>query len=509
MRKATTLPTTLLLLRRRPTLLLFLLFCTFLLSLILLLPSSPSPNSHHLILSSLSAASAAITKSASIIPSSSAAAPNCIAHLSLSSRRLAAASAAATRLRLLDARHFAGAALQYQYDCSNALSHLKSTPPIAAALSSLASLSSLTSVSLALISALLRFGPDHPVLQSPPQTERDGFWEKVATARPSADSDLVAAFPPHLSPNLTVCKIGSCDFRAIQDAIFAAPNYGLSHFVIYIKAGVYQENVVIPFEKTGIVFLGAGPGATVITAARHAQMPGLTTFDTPTVAVLGDGFRAKGITFENAAGAGAHQAVAFRSDSDRSFLESVEFRGHQDTLYARSMRQLYRDCRISGTVDFVFGNAAAVFERCILEVVPRLENPEKGERNAITAHGRIDPGQATGFVFRNCSVTGSAEYLALYQKKPAVHRVYLGRPWKMYARTVLVGCYLGEVVRPEGWLPWRGEFALRTLFYGEYGSRGPGANATARVEWSSQIPEEHLPKYSVENFIQGDEWAAF
>ncbi|XP_020082353.1 probable pectinesterase/pectinesterase inhibitor 51 [Ananas comosus] len=249
-------------------------------------------------------------------------------------------------------------------------------------------------------------------------------------------------------------------------------------------------------------------GATVVTGARHAQMPGLTTYDTATVAVLADGFRARGLTFENAAGPGAHQAVAFRSDSDMSVLEHVEFRGHQDTLYARSLRQLYSHCRISGTVDFIFGNAAAVFDSCLIEVVPRLENPEKGERNAVTAHGRTDPSQPTGFVFYNCTVTGSAEYLELYRKKPRVHRVYLGRPWKEYSRTVFVRCYFGEVVRPEGWLPWRGDFALKTLFYGEYGSLGPGANASARVEWSSQIEEEHLGVYSPENFIQGDEWVA-
>lgn len=70
-------------------------------------------------------------------------------------------------------------------------------------------------------------------------------------------------------------------------------------------------------------------------------------------------------------------------------------------------------------------------------------------------------------------------------------------------------CYFGEVVRPEGWLPWRGDFALKTLFYGEYGSWGPGANASARVEWSSQIEEKHLVVYSPENFIQRDEWVAF
>lgn len=222
--------------------------------------------------------------------------------------------------------------------------------------------------------------------------------------------------------------------------------------------------------------------------------------------VAGDGFMARDLTFENTAGPDAHQAVAFRSDSDLSTLDSVEFLGHQDTLYAHSLRQFYSRCRIAGTVDFVFGNSAAVFRGCLLLVLPRQLNPEKGESDTVTAHGRTDPAQPTGFVFDRCAVTGSDDYLALFRSKPAVHRVYLGRPWKEYSRTVFLNCHLSEVVRPEGWMPWDGDFALATLYYGELGNSGEGANATGRVAWSSRIPAEHLGAYSVENFIQGNQW---
>ena len=215
---------------------------------------------------------------------------------------------------------------------------------------------------------------------------------------------------------------------------------------------------------------------------------------------------AKGLTIENTAGPDAHQAVAFRSDSDLSVLVEVELAGHQDTLYARSLRQFFTSCRIAGTVDFIFGNAAAVFQDCEILVRPRQVSPEKGETNAVTAHGRTDPGQATGFVFNGCVVNGTAEYMALYSKKPAAHRNYLGRPWKEYSRTVFIRCFLEKLVRPEGWLPWTGDFALKTLFYGELESSGPGADPTGRVPWSSQISSEHGDIYSPQIFIQGDEW---
>lgn len=266
---------------------------------------------------------------------------------------------------------------------------------------------------------------------------------------------------------------------------------------------------MVPYEKTNILLLGEGMGATVITASRSVGIDGLGTYETATVAVIGDGFRARDITFENSAGAGAHQAVAFRSDSDRSVLENVEFRGHQDTLYARTMRQFYRRCHIVGTVDFIFGNAAAVFEECVIKTIPRAEGVRKSARNVVAANGRIDPGQTTGFVFWNCTVDGNKEFVELFRTKPQSYRLYLGRPWKEYSRTLYVSCYLGTIIKPEGWLPWRGDFAVRTLYYGEFDSRGPGANRTARVEWSNQTPEHHVSLFSVENFIQGHQWIAY
>ncbi|KAL5213986.1 hypothetical protein ABZP36_003138 [Zizania latifolia] len=402
----------------------------------------------------------------------------CADHLSLSLHRLRAALSSLEFGDLPAALHLASASLQCQYDCS----HLLSLPAFPSHSLTSRFLSSLTPQPL------------------------------TAGTKPFTSS-AAAAFPANIRSDVTVCKASAttkpCNYSTVQGAIDAAPNYTAGHFVITVAAGIYKENVIIPYEKTNILLVGEGMGATVITASRSVGIDRLGTYDTATVAAIGDGFRARNITFENGAGAGAHQAVSFRSDSDRSVLENVEFRGHQDTLYARTMRQLYHQCRIVGTVDFIFGNAAAVFEECVIETVPRAEGARKSARNVVTANGRIDPGQTTGFVFWNCMVDGNKEFVALFQEKPQSYRLYLGRPWKEYAVTVYARCYLGKVVRPEGWLPWRGEFALRTLYYGEFDSQGPGANHTERVQWSSQTPEQLVGVYTVENFIQGHEWIAY
>lgn len=215
---------------------------------------------------------------------------------------------------------------------------------------------------------------------------------------------------------------------------------------------------------------------------------------------------ATNLTMENKAGPGANQAVAFRSDSDLSVIEDCEFLGFQDTIYVHSLRQYYRSCRIEGTVDFIFGNSAAFFDHC--KILFRSQNlaPDQVENNAIAAHGRRDPAQSTGFVFRNCLINGSDHHVAQYKAKPQVHKNFLGRPWKEYSRTVFVNCTLEELVSPDGWMPWTGDFALKTLYYGEFKNKGPGSNPTRRVPWSSQIPAQHVGAYSVHNFIQGDRW---
>lgn len=215
---------------------------------------------------------------------------------------------------------------------------------------------------------------------------------------------------------------------------------------------------------------------------------------------------ASGLTIQNTAGPNAHQAVAFRSDSDLSIIHNCEFIGNQDTLYAHSLRQFYNSCRILGNVDFIFGNSASIFLNCHILVRPRQLNPRLGDDNPITAHGRTDPAQSTGFVFQNCLVNGTEEFMSLYYANPKVHRTFLGRPWKEYSRTIFIHCDLEALVSSSGWMPWSGDFGLKTLYYGEFENFGIGSNSSERVRWSNQIPAEYVFSYSVQNFIQGNEW---
>ncbi|XP_075482822.1 putative pectinesterase/pectinesterase inhibitor 51 [Primulina tabacum] len=434
------------------------------------------------------------------------AAKTCLELLRYSEYRINLAGGALPLGKIKDARAWMSAALVYHYDCWSALKYVNDTSLVGSTIAFFnSSLILSTGNALGMMVNYDVFG-DKIGSWAPPKTERDGFWE------PGSDSsgpEVAGAVLSELKADVTVCKdSGACDYNSVQDAVNAAPDSAGSdkRFVIWIKSGVYEETVRVPLEKKNVVFLGDGMDKTVITGSMNVGQPGVSTYNSATVGVVGDGFMATGLSIQNTAGPDAHQAVAFRSDSDLSILENCEFVGNQDTLYAHSLRQFYKSCRIQGNIDFIFGNSASVFQNCSILVAPRQLSPEKGENNAVTAHGRIDPAQSTGFVFQNCLINGTDTYMALYYSKPSVHKNFLGRPWKEYSRTVFIRCTLESLITPDGWMPWSGDFALKTLYYGEISNSGLGSDTSKRVSWSSLIPAEHVDSYSVQNFIQGDHW---
>ncbi|KAK4774892.1 hypothetical protein SAY86_009827 [Trapa natans] len=300
--------------------------------------------------------------------------------------------------------------------------------------------------------------------------------------------------------DVVVAQDGTGDFTSVQDAVMAAPNESTDRFVIYIKKGIYKENVEIKKKKWNIMMMGDGMDVTVISSDRNFK-GGWTTFRSATFAVSGRGFIAMDMTFENTAGPENHQAVALRSDSDLSVFYRCSMKGYQDTLYTHTMRQFYRDCWISGTIDFIFGDGAVVFQNC--HILAKKGLPQ--QKNTITAQGRKDPYQSTGFSFQFCNVTADSDLLPHLNST----MTYLGRPWKPYSRTIFMQSYLGSVLRPEGWLEWNGNYALDTLFYAEYMNYGPGSGLGGRIKWAGfhvLSSSAQAVNYTVSRFIEGNSW---
>ncbi|KAF5937334.1 hypothetical protein HYC85_024840 [Camellia sinensis] len=239
------------------------------------------------------------------------------------------------------------------------------------------------------------------------------------------DRRLLQAAVNQTRYNLVVAKDGSGNFTTIGEAVAAAPNSSETRFVIYVKGGAYYENVEVERKKTKLMLVGDGIGKTLVKDNRMLLMGG------PLSAVVGNGFIAKGITFENYAGPSKHQAVAFRSGSDFSAFFQCSFIGYQDTLYVHSLRQFYRDCDIYGT-------------NCNLYA----RKPDDTQKNIITAQGRDDPFQTTGISIISCKIAAALDLIPVQSS----FKTYLGRPWKQYSRTVYLLSNIGDLVDPAGWL---------------------------------------------------------
>ncbi|MCE7054382.1 pectinesterase family protein [Algoriphagus sp. AGSA1] len=292
--------------------------------------------------------------------------------------------------------------------------------------------------------------------------------------------------------DFVVASDGSGDFKTIQEAFDAVPDFRKNETRIQLKPGVYKEKLVLAASKTNVSLIGEDAETTLVTHDDFAQKKNkfgeeMGTTGSTSFFVFGDGFYAKNITFENSAGP-VGQAVAVRVDGDKVIFEQCRFLGFQDTLYPHGdrSRQYYKDCYIEGTVDFIFGWSTAVFENC--------EIFSKKGGSYVTA-ASTEEATEFGFVFINCKLTGEGENGS----------AYLGRPWRDYAKTVFINTEMGSHIKPEGWHNWSKPHAEQTAFYAEYGSTGPGAKAAERVSWSHQLTEDEAEIYTVKAVLAGED----
>ncbi|XVF86990.1 hypothetical protein PTKIN_Ptkin18bG0084700 [Pterospermum kingtungense] len=349
-----------------------------------------------------------------------------------------------------------------------------------------------TSNSLAIVTKILGLLPDIPIhrrLLGFHQTDSEfPGWVSPTERR------LLQESKP--TPNVVVAQDGSGDFETIKEAVNLVGKKNQSRFVIYVKQGKYVENVILDKNKWNVMIYGDGKDKTIISGSLN-NVDGTRTFDSATFAVAGRGFIAKDIGFVNLAGAEKHQAVAMRSGSDCSVFYSCAFDAYQDTLYAHSNRQFYRECDILGTIDFIFGNAAVVFQSCNIQ--PR--QPLPNQFNTITAQGKSDRNQNSGISIQKCSITAYGNLTA---------NTYLGRPWKAYSTTVIMQSDIGAFLNPVGWKEWVDKVdPPNTIFYAEYRNSGPGSTVDQRVKWAGYRPalsEDDAGKFTVGAFIKGDEW---
>ncbi len=293
----------------------------------------------------------------------------------------------------------------------------------------------------------------------------------------------------------TVAKDGSGDYKYIQDAIDAMRVYPLQPITLYLKNGIYNEKIELPANNTDVRFIGESVEKTIINFNDYSGRGKLTTFTSYTAKISGNRFRAENISFVNSAGR-VGQAVALYVDADKAVFKNCRFIGDQDTIFAagETSGQLFVDCYIEGTTDFIFGPATTLFQNCTI----------KAKSNSFITAANTTEGKLYGFVFKDCRVIVDT----------GVTKVYLGRPWRSWSKTVFINCELPKEIATEGWNNWGNPANEATVFYAEYQSSGPGAAPGRRVPWSKQLSPADASKYepakifSVANFagLSPDSW---
>lgn len=306
--------------------------------------------------------------------------------------------------------------------------------------------------------------------------------------------------------------------HALQHAIDSLPDDG-SPATIVLAPGVYHEKVELRRDNT--ILQGAGADQTRITwadAANHPHPDGLNigTFRSYTLLVLADHCSLRSLTVENAAGPRQEvgQCVALFADGDFFSCEDCTLLSHQDTLFTaplppkealkngflgptqllprKPQRHTYRHCRIEGDVDFIYGGAAAWFEDCDVVNVNGYTDGRPAGGYATAAS--TPEGQKYGYVFHNCRFTAG--------ENVGDATIYLGRPWREFAKTVLLECWIGSHIKPEGWNDWSKAQFPTTGYYGEYACTGPGSDTSGRVPYAHQITDEEAAAITYEDFMQ-------
>lgn len=298
---------------------------------------------------------------------------------------------------------------------------------------------------------------------------------------------------------IVVAKDGSGDFLTIQEAIKEVETKQIEKAVILIKKGVYEERLEIRVPY--LTFVGEDAIETEITGKVGAfdldsYGEKMGTFRTYTVLVDAHHVVMKNLTISNRAGIGvkAGQAIALYADGDA--LEFIDCRllGRQDTLFIGPLppkeiekngflgpkqfspringHHWYKNCYIEGDVDFIFGSGTAFFEQCQIHSLDLRK-----EINGYVTAASTPEGQAYGFVFYQCHFTSDC----------ARGSVYLGRPWRNFAKTVIIDSVLDQHIHPAGWHDWNKEEARGTTFYAEGYNQGEGSSLERRVDWLNII----------------------
>lgn len=230
---------------------------------------------------------------------------------------------------------------------------------------------------------------------------------------------------------------------------------------IHLCKGIYNQKLEILSD--GVTLIGESAAETVISFndfAKKLDEKGLeyTTFKSQTLRICANGVTLKNLTVENSVKDPVKygQCVALSVHGDNFYAENVILKSTQDTLFLSPFPddlvvryqnflpryclykegenlQVFKNCKIYGTVDFIFGCGKALFYGCDLISV------NDGREYGFVCAPAHSLAQKTGFVFYGCrfSAEGAKE-----------GTVYLARPWRDFGKCTFINCRLDNCINP-------------------------------------------------------------
>lgn len=316
-------------------------------------------------------------------------------------------------------------------------------------------------------------------------------------------------------------------FTTISEALASVKDQK-EEILIYIEPGTYEEKVTV--DQPFITLEGEDAKSTIITYGDFANdtMPDQSkrgTFRSYTMFLDAHDITLKNLTIENSAfpRSKAGQAIALYADGDRLLIENCILKSYQDTLFTGPLpptviqpggfvgpkefaprimgRHYYRNCYICGDIDFIFGSATAYFEDCEIasvysEVLPETEECKTPTYGYVTAASTPE-GTTYGYVFNRCNFTSTCPKRS----------VYLGRPWRDYAKTIIMNSYLGPHIKEEGFHDWNKQNAHDSMYYAEYHNLGEGYTPLKRAPYIHQLTDEEAALYTPQKVLaSNDGW---
>lgn len=175
---------------------------------------------------------------------------------------------------------------------------------------------------------------------------------------------------------IKVSGSGSGSYSSIQGAVDSLSTSDSADQCIFIDAGTYREQVLVPSRSAQLTVYGyttddSGYSANEVTITSSlSQNDGLSNDQTATLRVKAANFKLYNVNVANDYGEGS-QAVALSAYADSGYY-GCALTGFQDTLLAQEGDQFYGNCLIQGATDFIFGQyAPAWFENCDIRVLDR------------------------------------------------------------------------------------------------------------------------------------------